>query len=476
MILPESTLNTKLNVKPIVFSLYHYNAYQGPCRYGQGYALTHDYDVEVGQREFENFQEQLEKKLDHSQVNLLPAVLLSWHEDFALTEETMAKAMEDDQKTDLYLIYTLRLSNSFVVELARRTGKPVGLISKSGGISRVGDVDPAARLHALGHPCYSFFDFEDMNRTFRTLRVRKALARMKILFPLKAGVVSGGCQSSFMTLEGVTETFGTSFVNLNAEDVLATVDRLTPEEREQAAKLASQLRAGAKGLHMPAEYMVNDTSFFVAVRKMMEHYQCNAFTIPCFEVCATMELMRRKTTFCLTHSLQNEMGIPSACAGDVGSVIAIAMLMNVARKAPYMGNTMVMDMAQNQCRTLHDVPNRLMKGYDGPELPVEYVSFTLDNWGTTMRYDFSLDVGEPITLINMSPDFRKMAIVKGTITGCDNYLVPECKLAVRYTVSDARKFYEDQQYVGHHYVWVYGDYTQELRRLAKAYGMETLEV
>ncbi len=56
----------------------------------------------------------MDKKLDHSLVNLLPAVLLNWHEDFALTEETMAKAMEDDQNTDRYLIYTLRLSNSFV--------------------------------------------------------------------------------------------------------------------------------------------------------------------------------------------------------------------------------------------------------------------------------------------------------------------------------------------------------------------------
>ena len=51
--------------------------------------------------------------------------------------------------------------------------------------------------------------------------------------------------------------------------------------------------------------------------------------------------------------------------------------------------------------------------------------------GTTLRYDFAQDVGETITAINLSPDMKKIMIVKGEITGCDNYLVPECKLAVR---------------------------------------------
>lgn len=36
---------------------------------------------------------------------------------------------------------------------------------------------------------------------------------------------------------------------------------------------------------------------------MMKHYDCNAFTMPCFEVCATRELDKRKLTFCLAHSL-----------------------------------------------------------------------------------------------------------------------------------------------------------------------------
>ena len=208
---------------------------------------------------------------------------------------------------------------------------------------------------------------------------------------------------------------------------------------------------------------------------MMKHYDCHAFTTPCFEVCATRELNRRRLTFCLTHTLLKDEGIASACAGDVGSVLSITILMNIARKAPYMGNTMVLDKATNQCRTLHDVASAQMKGYDQPALPTEFVSFTLDSWGTTMRYDFSKDNGQTLTMINLSPDMKKIMVAKGTINGCDDYLTPECKHAVRYTVKDAVRFHECQKFVGHHFALVYGDYVDEVKAFAKECDLEVLE-
>ena len=68
---------------------------------------------------------------------------------------------------------------------------------------------------------------------------------------------------------------------------------------------------------MPAEFVKNDMEFYVAVRKQMAHHHCNAFTIPCFEVCATRQLAKRQFTFCLAKSILTEEGIPAACAGDV---------------------------------------------------------------------------------------------------------------------------------------------------------------
>ena len=42
---------------------------------------------------------------------------------------------------------------------------------------------------------------------------------------------------------------------------------------------------------------------------------------------------------CLSHSLNNEMGLPSACEYDITALICLAILMGVSGKAPYMSNT-----------------------------------------------------------------------------------------------------------------------------------------
>ena len=247
------------------------------------------------------------------------------------------------------------------------------------------------------------------------------------------------------------------------------------EDNEQAKKYAEELVREANAVHMPAENIVNDCKFYLAVNKVLDQYDCNAFTIPCFEMCATRELNKRHLTFCLTNSLLKDDGIPAACAADVGSVISLDIMMNIARKSPHMGNCMVMvkDIENNTMRILHDVATRCMKGYDNPD-KVDYVSFTKGNWGATMRYDFAKDAGETITMINISPKMDKIMIAKGEITGCDDFLTQECKHAVVFKVKDARDFHAKQEYFGQHYVWVYGDYTEDLKAFAKLMGIEAV--
>lgn len=472
---PASTLHIKVNVKPILFTMYHIHAYMGPCRYGEGYDLTTEKDMEVAQKEFEIFKNELATELDMENVNLLEPEIIVWNEDFALKESEMQKAIKDDAQTDFYLVRGLRISSYFAVELAKRTKKPIGHMPNRSAISKCDHVDMTAHLYAIGHPAYAFLDFDDVNRTFEILRTKKALQFTKVFFPLKSALLTFGCQSSYIQLEDITDKFGVRFAHVNSEDVFTWLDALTEEEKKEASNLAEELVKTAKGVHMPVEYIKNDTQYYVTIKKMMNHFDCNAFTMPCFEVCATRELNKRKLTFCLAHSLLKDEGIASACAGDVGSVLSMTILMNLAKKAPYMGNTMVLDRKTNQCRTLHDVACAKMKGYGEACLPIELVSFTMNSWGTTMRYDFSNDIGETLTLVNLSPDMKKIMVAKGTINGGDDYLTPECKHAVRYTVENAERFHQCQKYVGHHFALVYGDYVEKVIEFANECGLEVLQ-
>lgn len=471
----ESPLKEKVVVKPILWTMYHIHAYQGPCRYGQGYSLTTEYDMEVAQKEFKRFQERIAENVDPAKAEILRPELLHWNEDFIIHEDVWKTALEDDDKVDLYLVCGLRIAGYFTVELAKRTSKAISFVPNESAHSKCDQVDMSAHLLALGRQeVYSCLDMSDVVKAIDILRVKKIMRKLKIFFPLKSAQLTFGCQSSYLTLDHVKDRFGVNFSHINAQEVFQVMDEMTAEEKAACAELADRLIADAKGVHMPAEYVKNDMEFYAAIKRLMVQHECNAFTIPCFEVCATRELNRRQFTFCLAKSLLKEEGLPSACAGDVGSVLTTAMLMAVANAAPYMGNTMIWNRAENECRILHDVPTRYMKGFDKETMPVELVSFAMDGWGTTLRYDFARDIGEKVTLINMSPDMKKIMIASGTITGCDNYLTPECVLAMRFQVADANRFHQCQKYVGHHFSLVYGDYCDQIAAIGEDYGMEVL--
>lgn len=474
----NSIVTKKLTVQPIFVSLVHLNVFMGPCRYGYGEELTYDYEMKQSLKTYDLFKKDMEQYIDHGYVELLEPKFLEWHEDFAVKEEILQNAIAEDAKTDMYLISGTRLISYVSTIIAKRTGKPLAFCPLSNSkYSRLGGIDAAAHLFASGdYEVFNALSYEELNQIFRAMKTRKVLKDMKILYGLRNNILSFGCVSSFVDIEDVTRRFGTEILNYNGLEFFKVLDSLSDEEKAQAQALADGLVADANGVHLPAETIVNDTQFYVSAKKIMDFYDCNAFTLPCFEMCATQELNKRHLTFCLTHSLMKDNGIPSACASDIGSVITIAILMSIARKAPHMGNLMVRleDETHHSLRILHDVCSKYMKGYDEEPLPIDYVSFTKGNWGTTMRYDFAKDAGDKVTLINLSPGMDKMMIVRGTITGCDDFLTPECKHALVFDVADNRDFHKKEAAFGHHFAWVYGDYEEDLKLFAEMLGIEVV--
>ena len=148
--------------------------------------------------------------------------------------------------------------------------------------------------------------------------------------------------------------------------------------------------------------LVNSTKVYVATKKLLERYECNAFTLPCFEICATGRINKEKYTWCLTHSLLKEEGIPSACESDYNALLSMIVVMAVAGNAPHMANThpaLSYEIPQdvpntgNLIKLYHAVPTRYMKGRDNQPAPFGLHCFTEDRWGATMRYHYNQDIG-----------------------------------------------------------------------------------
>ena len=261
--------------------------------------MTTEADMEVAQKEYNRFLERIHEAVDPKKVEVLDGSLLHWNEDFVIHDNVWEEALAEDEKVDIYLVCGLRISGYFTVELASRTAKAIAFVPHEASHSPCDDVDMSAHLLAMGrkdvYPCRYMDDFV---KAVDVLRVKKILKNLKIFFPLKNAQLTFGCQSSYLTLDGITQQFGTRFSHINAEQVFDEIDALTPEEKAEASHMADELVSSAKGVHMPAEYVKNDMEFYVAIKKLMAHHGCNAFTIPCFEVCATRQLNARKFTFC----------------------------------------------------------------------------------------------------------------------------------------------------------------------------------
>ena len=104
--LPEikKCLSEKIVVKPILWSMYHINAYQGPCRYGQGYSLTTEYDIESTDNLIVVKNGEKEKTITTSDLYTYD---YSTYESIDTTEEAITNAIMEvtiDEKPHIYVL------------------------------------------------------------------------------------------------------------------------------------------------------------------------------------------------------------------------------------------------------------------------------------------------------------------------------------------------------------------------------------
>jgi len=479
-------IDIKLNVKPAYIHLIHQEAYEGPCRTASGEKLTKEYDIKTGKEKFNNFKETL-KTTYSKEINMLEPSYLTWTDDFIFHEKEINKLMKDFVKTDIFLI-----DGVFFVfpasEIAIKTKKAVGIV---GGYA---STDGVASLRTKGLEAYGFIDHDDANRYLELLRSKKAINNTKVLVVLKDVITSKGVLSTITNLENLNNDLGVHFVFINAEEILDEVQNLNKEELNESKKITNELILNAEKNYMDSKYIFNSVKFYVTVKKMLEKYECNAFTIPCFEICRTKRLDKEKYTFCLAHSLLKEEGIPSSCEADINVLMAINVLISLTKKAPHMGNVHPLthefktdqstplslesvkeiEGRENIVSVWHAVPTRKMKGIDKEMMPYRIQSFTHSGWGATIRYDFNRDKGETITLLRFHPTGKKMLAVKGEIVAGAGLDTIGCATGVYYQVNDVKDFFKKQLEFGHHFAWVYGDYIEKIKDLGDILGIEVI--
>lgn len=469
----QKPIETKVSVKPVFAWLIHSDSKEGPCRWGTEEELSPESEKEMGRKYFDEFKNILEENLSEN-ARILDPVLMEFGEEFQVSSEVMEKLEPDSRETDLYLVSGHPSRQLPAVRIGERFKKPVAVVTAG-----VTNVDASAYLRSRDLEGYAPLDYNELNDLINLLKVRKAIAQTKVLIvsdgePLTAGVVS-----SIWNLEDLKKRFGLESKQISLEKFYDKMDEVKGKESDEIREITEGLMEKADDVHMEEEEVENSVIAYLATKRLMEKYESNAYTFPCFEACSSKVPAEKRFTPCLIHSLLKDDGYPSACEGDLSVLMAMASLMYVSKKSVYMGNPSLaatenpympqpsIEEDENILRVLHDVPGLKMKGFDEPDLPFEIRPFTEGGWGVSLRYDFSRDEGQTITLARFNPDATKMLVSEGEIVGGGGFDEIGCSLSALVKVPDVRDLLHKSADYGHHLALVYGDYVEELKDLAE---------
>lgn len=498
--------DVKLNVKPIFFGMEHKYYYEGPCRMASGDALQPGFDAIVNGKIYQGFEKAIEFNLRNDErFNVLEPVVITGTDDWDIREEWFEQMLAEDDVADFYLVSTAFGMNTICEEFALRTAKPIaanpfkmyGQLFFGSSVRRGADV-----VFAL--------DWAELKRKMLCIRAEKVVREANILlaprFDGTKAMVGG--TDTFDSLNQVRDAFGTNFRFVNLHEVMDLMSPLpeggnhttpgritqniTPEEVAWCEQRAAELMDGACECQVKKEFVVNSLKAYKVVDKLMDYYDCSGFAAPCPDACSTRRLNEQQFTFCLTHSLNLERGIGSACEYDVTAVLCMLIEMAVADRAAYMGNTLPLpkDFAgelnwadpkyqveiegshDNLYLTSHSTPTCCFHGFDNRD-PYALRHFALDaGFGAIERHDFDADRGQVITMTRISSDLTQMFIGKGEIVAGFGYDSDNCNGGFVFRVADQHDFFEKHVTFGLHLPLVYGDYTEELTFIAERLGLE----
>lgn len=475
----KSAMDVKVNVKPVFSNVVHSAIWEGPCRVGEEETLSPTYESRAGHEEFRIWSQKIKKNLD-AFANVLEPVYLEYDENFFVSDDQLKEIAPEPSEVDLFL-------TTYRVPGIERLGRPVSMINCGPT-----PIDLVSFYRDIGLDAYMAHDFKEYNSLLRLLQVKKAIANTKLLVLTAGEQFPVSVNSSNPDLYSLSLKYGIRSARRSFREVFTYME--TQKDMLQAER-AEAIYNGATGSNIGVEYIRRDLSYYDAVVKMMETLGCNAFTTACKELCASRLPMRNKCTPCLTHSLLRDKRIPTACEEDINVWMAIMVFMYLTKRAPFMGNPSLVHAGMRPVEDLgmtrmvfgpeegfdeemleirHAVPPTQMLGYDAAPMPYELGHFTYAGWGTKLQVNMGEVAERIVTIGRFDRHSDKLLIAKGEIAGC-SYREIECSPAIYCRIQGgARSFRHalaDGGY-GHHLAVVYGDWSNELEKLAKIVGFK----
>jgi hypothetical protein len=465
----DSPRDVKLNIKPLYAGMVHSGVWVGPCRPKK----TQPPEQERASHK-KRFPQQIEKlrRTVGSTATVLEPVYYETDDYYDVrggNEKLFAKLDRDKDQVDLYLQFGA-VGRCFAALVGERYNKPVAIPYTISGR------ELSAYLQGKSLEGYTPIDDAELTSLIALLRARKVVRQTKILQIINHPNKIPRRLPNVITDYGYLEKkFGIRAHLVDFDELADEMRRVRESEAsvEQTRKLADQLINGALDSNIDRDYVVSDVEFYHAVKNLMTKHGCNAFSIDCYEICASRLSEKWKSVPCLTHSLLKDAGYPSACEGDLNALLIMDLLMALTGKAAYMGN---LHFHNEQLFDInHSVPGLKMLGFDEPDLPYQLRYRIHEGWGTKLQIDFSKIEEKVVTIAQMNPWNDRILAVKGEVVGVDGMDQIYCNPGALIGFPHTKEYFKKQDGYGHHGAMAYGDYTNELQRLCQMLDID-LEV
>lgn len=464
-----SPLEVKLNLKPVMTNIIHTGVWEGPCRWR---AVSRREETRQAEARFARWSREIkEGRPDCGQrVNVLEPAHLTFSEDFVLKEAELNKLKPDVRRTDAFYIIP-HGSSIAAFEVGRRFRRPIVLKGLN-----CRNVDIAAYTRSQGREAFVPANDEEFKTLLFLLRARKVFKGTDVLFPTDRGLPAVCSVGSICDLEALKQRHGIAVRQVAYKELAGEMERVLASDADarDAEQLADGLLRQARNSFIDRKYVVRSVQFYQTVQNLMRRHGCNAFTIECFEFCSSRLPERWKITPCLIHSLLRDRGHASSCEGDLGSLLAMRMLMSVAQKSCHQGNSD--PRGEGRFRINHSVPSRKMNGYDRPDLPYQLGRFVQSGWGTKLVVDFMHNHEKVTTVARVDPSATKLLVLRGELVGASGWGRDRLGCSVEALIKPPQgktdEFLKKRLEYGNHLQWVYGDFTRQLRQLGQMLGLE----
>ncbi len=467
---PAPSPRAKLRIKPVMTNMIHTGVWEGPCRFN---VVTVDQETENVKRWYENWTKSLQKG-DFPfgpGADVLDPSLITFNEDFTLPAAALADLERDARSADVLFIAPDGSSNA-AFDLVHRFRKPgilYGLNCRT--------VDVAAYARSQGDEILIAQDKEELRRTIDLLRIRKHFRETRVLFPTNRGFPSVASLTGITSLPDLETSQGVKVTMVPLKALSEAMESTLADRaaRERADAEAGELMRNAAQSYLSRDYVARSLLFKRAVMNLMDLHGCNAFTVECFEFCASRLPQNWKITPCLVHTLFKDQGIASSCEGDMGALLAMRLLMSVSEKSSHLGNMFLRE--RKIVEVNHSAPGIRMNGFDEPGMQYKLGRFVQSGWGTKAVVDFMQNSEKRVTVARMHPNAKQLLLMKGKLVASGGWAKDELGCSVQAFIQPAESgngeaFVRRQAEYGNHLVWVYGDYTEPLKALGPLMGME----